>query len=202
MRTHNIIAVGAFIAVGACCGELAANSKWVYGGGFSLPIPVNQLEGKGWMQDAVIEVDDHVNILDLDIVVDITHTKVFDLQLMLKSPAGTNKLLNYYNPADEYFDGQGYSNTIFDDEASSYINEAIAPFNGRFKPRKPCSLSAFDGQDAFGQWRFRIYDAFYADAGTLNSVRLIISNPEPGSMTLFAVGAFLFRYFSAAGRNR
>jgi hypothetical protein len=94
-----------------------------------------------------------------------------------------------YNPFAEYFEGEDYIQTIFDDEAEIPIEDAVPPFTGRFRPRAPSRLGAFDGEDAYGLWRLQVYDAFYADTGHLDSFQLLITVPEPTTATLFVVGA-------------
>lgn len=164
-----------------------------YAESFDLPIPADTSDTRGWMDDAVIEVPDHHIIMDLDVGVSLTHTNVVDLQLFLTSPSGTTVLLNMYNPFDSYFEGADYRNTIFDDEALVSISDAEAPFEGRFRPIDSVGLTAFDGQDTFGPWRLRIYDAFYADTGSLESVDLYITTttpaiPEPAAISLVLLG--------------
>ncbi len=172
-----------------------AGPVYIYGGQFDLPIPkpdsVDPGISKGWMADALIEITDHFIVSDLDIRINITHTKVFDLQLFLQNPAGTRLCLNMYNPFDEYFDGEDYIQTIFDDEAEVSIKEGEAPFTGLFRPIEPYKLSDFDGEDTFGPWRLQIYDAFYADTGTLDSFELIITTPEPATAILLLLGTGL-----------
>jgi len=166
-----------------------------YGGNFDLSIPAEPGTTKGWMTDALIEITDHHLIRDIDVRISSTHTSVFDLQLFLQSPAGTGICLNMYNPSDEFFEGENYSQTIFDDEADISISLGQAPFTGRFKPKDPYLLSAFDGESAFGTWRLQIYDAFYFNTGTLDSFELIITThtPEPATAILLLLGTSLFR---------
>ncbi len=166
----------------------------IYQADFNSPIPSphdpDSQYGRGWMQDAIIDIPDHFTILDIDVGINVTHSSAFDLQIFLQSPAGTNLLLNMYN-FDEFFEGADYADTIFDDEALTAIEHGNAPFNGRFKPRAPSLLDTFDGEDTFGQWRLRIYDAYYADTGKLKNFKLFITVPEPASLSLFAFAAGL-----------
>jgi hypothetical protein len=172
-----------------------SGSVHLYSGDFNLPIPAELGSSKGWMADAVIEIPDHLVISDLDIGISLTHTNVFDLQLFLRSPAGTIICLNVYDPFDEFFVGANYTDTIFDDEALLSIKEGEAPFTGRFRPLEPYKLSKFDDEDSFGFWHLRIYDAFYADTGTFNHFELMITAPEPASAMLLTFAAALLRLF-------
>ena len=71
---------------------------YIYGRDFDLPIPAigdPQREfGRGWMADAIAEVPDHFTIYDLDVGISLTHGSLYDLQITLQSPAGTNVVLN------------------------------------------------------------------------------------------------------------
>jgi len=168
-----------------------------YGGNFDLNIPAEPGATKGWMTDALIEITDHHLIRDIDVRISSTHTSVFDLQLFLQSPAGTRICLNMYNPFDEFFEGENYSQTIFDDEADISISLGEVPFTGRFRPREPYQLSIFDDEDVYGSWRLQIYDAFYYNTGTLDSFELIITNytPEPATAVLLLLGTCLVALF-------
>ena len=163
---------------------------YTYSDDFSLPIPANTNDTEGWMNDAVINIPDHHTIYDLDVSISLRHTKVFDLQIFLQSPSQKTICLNMYNPYDEYFDGEDYQQTIFDDEAETPIEQGQAPFTGRFRPRD--MLSVFDGQDSFGSWRLRIYDRWPSDTGTFNRFEIMITEvPEPATVTLLIFAAMM-----------
>lgn len=148
-----------------------------YGGSFSLRIPADAAATRGWMQDAVVYVPDHLLISDLNVLVDIRHTAAFDLQLFLEGPSGHIVLLNASNPQSGYYEGGDYSGTTFDDEAAVGIEDAIVPFAGSFRPLH--ALAAFDGGDAYGPWALQVYDAYYNDTGWLDSFALIITTSLP-----------------------
>lgn len=176
-RIQRIVAI--LVVMLALCLNTLAGPTHTYSRDFHLPIPADPDVSKGWMQDAVIEIPDHFTICDLDVGLTLTHTSAFDLQLFLESPVGTRLCLNMYDPFHDYFEGEDYIGTIFDDEADTPIEEADAPFTGRFRPIEPYELSEFDGQDTYGVWRLQIYDAFWADIGALHNFQLIVTLPDP-----------------------
>jgi subtilisin-like proprotein convertase family protein len=178
------------IAVFFCCPVFAVSNYVVYGGEFDLSIPADPEKSSGWMHDAAVDVPDDFIIHDLDVTISITHTRVFDLQLFLESPAGTRICLNMYDFRD-YFEGGNYTSTIFDDEADLSIAKGSPPFTGRFRPVEPYRLSVFDGEKALGTWRLQICDMWDADVGTLNSFHIMLTIPEPASALILLLGAAL-----------
>jgi subtilisin-like proprotein convertase family protein len=131
-------------------------------------------------------------ITDLDVSVDITHTNAFDLQLFLKSPSGTRVLLNEVH-LDDFYKGANYSSTTFDDEARTPIEEGQSPYRGSYRPLAPGLLASFDGEDAYGPWRFQVYDVWQADTGTFNSYTLTITTPEPATAAFLILGLGLLQ---------
>ncbi len=192
-RTHSahLVITSAFLSLVLLARVGGAETVWFYGAPFDLTIPGDSEKSKGWMDDAVLEVSDHLIIEDLDVGVSLTHTSVFDLRLSLTSPSGTTVLLNSYDPFTGYFEGADYRNTLFDDEAEIAIGDAAPPFEGRFQPVAGSVLSAFDGEDAFGTWRLRIYDAHESDIGRLQAFGLTITTPEPATGVIMLVGLSL-----------
>ena len=193
MDTHSraqwIVAV--LFGVGAMSFPVFAGEVYTYSGDFNLQIPAEPDTSKGWMADAVIEIDRHVTILDLDIGITLTHSNVFDLQIFLQSPEGTTLCLNTYDFRSEFFQGEDYTQTVFDDEAQTHIAQAQPPFTGRFKPKASEGLDVFNGQNAYGPWRLQIYDAYYADTGILESFELTFTVPEPATVALLTLGTAL-----------
>ena len=192
MYTHSraqwIVAV--LFGVSAMSFPVFAGEVYTYSGDFNLQIPAEPDTSKGWMAAAVIEIDRHVTILDLDIGITLTHSNVFDLQIFLQSPEGTTLCLNTYD-FREFFKGADYAQTVFDDEAQTPIGQAQPPFTGRFKPNSSDGLELFDGQDAYGPWHLQIYDAYYYDTGTLENFELTLTVPEPATVALLVLGTGL-----------
>ena len=138
MGTRNsILSAVAILVVAGASFPVFAGPVLIYGSEFDLPIPKLDIHDpcitKGWMEDAIIEIPDHFNIHDLDVGISVTHTSVFDLQIFLQSPRGIATCLNMYD-FEEFFKGQDYIGTIFDDEAETPIEQGEPPFTGRFKP--------------------------------------------------------------------
>jgi subtilisin-like proprotein convertase family protein len=150
---------------------------YTYGGGFDLKIPADPAATRGWMQDAVVHVPDHLIICDLNVFVSIRHTAAFDLQLVLQGPSGDAVLLSKSDPFEGYYAGQDYLATTFDDEAEASIRDGMPPFVGSFRPL--WALAAFDGQDAYGSWRLQVLDEYYASKGWLEYFALTISGTLP-----------------------
>jgi hypothetical protein len=201
MDTHGIAQriVSIFLVwAGFCLPALAGLTPISYSQDFNLPIPsLDDPEaeyGKGWMEDAIIEVPDHFTIYDIDVGISLTHTSAFDLQIFLHNPTDIWICLNMYD-FTEFFRGGNYTETTFDDEADTPIEDANAPFTGRFRPEADYLLESFDGQDAYGLWRLKIYDARYSDTGTFNHLELVFNAPEPASVLLMAFGAAILTLY-------
>jgi subtilisin-like proprotein convertase family protein len=107
-------------------------------------------------------------ITDLDVSLNIFHSFDGDLDVTLTHvPTGTTVVL---------FQDVGASNEGFiirlNDEAGADISGASNPkpdgaITGTFNPGGTALLSAFDGQDASGEWRLSITDDSAGDTGTL-----------------------------------
>lgn len=186
-------AVSVLLVLAVSASTVRGELVWFYGGPFDQAIPADPEATRGWMEDAIIEVPDHLVITDLNVSVSLTHTNTFDLELRLISPSGTSVLLNAYDPFTEYFEGANYRQTVFDDEAAASITAAAPPFTGSWQPRSAAGLTAFDGEDAFGSWRLRIYDNSYLDTGQLDAFGLTITTPEPATLVLLVAGLGLLR---------
>jgi subtilisin-like proprotein convertase family protein len=106
------------------------------------------------------------NISDLDVAVDVTHTFIGDVSLVLTSPDNTDVVLAD-RPGNGNNFGDDLTGTIFDDEASAAFDTAAAPFTGRFRPLDP--LSAYDGKPYAGTWTLSAFDSFGGDTGSLLS---------------------------------
>jgi hypothetical protein len=196
MNTHSRLTwISSLLFVWVSCStSVFAGPTIIYGDDFELPILDKPPLGSS-MIEAIIEVPDHLTIYDLDVGINVTHTNVFDLQIFIQSPIGTRLCLNKYDFKNEFFKGEDYVQTIFDDEAEIPIEQGAAPFTGRFRPKAGSLLEIFDGEDAYGLWRLQIYDMWRWDTGYLDRVELIVTIPEPAAITLLLIGASLTTVF-------
>jgi len=94
-----------FLVGAGFCFPAFADPVLIYGGEFNLPLlePIEPNESA--TTEATIDVIDSFIITDLDVRIDITHTHVFDLQLILHGPTGAWLCLNKYG-FTEFFDGE------------------------------------------------------------------------------------------------
>ncbi|GAB1308423.1 zinc-dependent metalloprotease family protein [Urechidicola sp. KH5] len=129
----------------------------------STDVPVS-ISSSGTPQiTSTLLITEGVSISDLDVQIDVTHTWISDLTVSLTSPEGTTIILSGQNGSN----GDDYSNTYFDDEATTAITGGTPPYAGSFIPEE--ALSTFDGEASVGTWTLTISDAFNMDGGSLNS---------------------------------
>ena len=105
------------------------------------------------------------HIIDVDVAVDLDHANLGDLLIDLISPSGTT--IRMHNASCMGF--ANMSCMTWDDEAVSAIGADcnLAPFEGlSFRPY--AALSAFDGENAMGDWTLTTYDQHSGDAGSLH----------------------------------
>lgn len=122
---------------------------------------------------SVITVDSPLNVLDVNVLLNITHTYDGDLDIHLIGPDNTIVELSTDNGAS----GNNFIDTLFDDEAATSITSGSAPFTGSFRPEQP--LSDFDLLPAAGDWQLKIVDDAGQDVGTLDSWQLQLLLDEP-----------------------
>lgn len=119
-------------------------------------------------------------IADVRIGILATHSWRGDLQFTLQSPAGTRVRLT--NGDTQSVSGDNF-NVLLDDAATQVVNSDNAtgnhsttapPYQNTFRPRS--LLSAFDGEQAAGNWQLEICDLFPSqDNGTFNRADLYIT---------------------------
>lgn len=125
-----------------------------------------------------ITINQNINIKDLNVLINVSHTADSDLLITLKSPTGQVCVLSDRNGGL----GDNFVNTIFDSDVapSQSLASGSAPFNGTFRPDG--TLTVFNNRSAKGVWTLTIEDKAYGDIGKLNFWKLnIVSNTKLSS---------------------
>ena len=91
-------------------------------------------------------------VVDLDVMLNISHPYDEDLDVYLVSPAGTRVELF----SDVGGDADGFMGTVLDGQAADRISQGTAPFTGRYRPEG--DLLELNGQAANGIWALEIDD--------------------------------------------
>ncbi|RMG24619.1 MAG: PEP-CTERM sorting domain-containing protein [Armatimonadetes bacterium] len=103
-------------------------------------------------------------ITDVNLRLDLVHSWVEDLQIILEAPdRSVVTLFDRLPGGPPRFDD--FDDTVFDDEAPKAIQSASAPYAGAFRPKE--ALSRFDGRNPNGTWRLKIWDHYTGDYGWL-----------------------------------
>ncbi len=116
---------------------------------------------------ANVEIMENVIISDINVAINIAHAWDSDLNISLRNPSGNTIALSLGNGGS----GDNYTDTVFDQEATTFITSGSAPFTGSFVPEG--DLSTLYGDYAQGTWSLLVTDTFGPfDGGTINSFTL------------------------------
>jgi subtilisin-like proprotein convertase family protein len=135
------------------------------------PIPIPDANSTG--VTSTIAVGSTGIVQDVNVTVNVTHTYDNDLTLSLITPGGVTIPLSNRRGGSS----NNFTNTVFDDEATTPISSGAAPFTGSFRPESP--LSVADNLSATGNWKFKVVDQIAQDTGTIDNWTLSITYP-PG----------------------
>ena len=143
--------------------------RTISSGAVDVPIPDESFAA------SVIDVpEDGLVVSDLDVRVDVHHTDPRDLDINLISFTDDAKI----RVSNTLFHQDGGTNidnilgVVFDDDASTPISWADAPYTGRFRPTRP--LAVHDGASG-GRFQLLVTDEVPQDSGTLNDWSLIVT---------------------------
>lgn len=144
-----------------------------------LSIPDNSGAG---VPDSIV-VAQNATVLELDVIVQISHTYVGDLTVTLTHvETGTSVTLidRPGVPASSFgCSGDDIDTTLGDDATLLAENECASTtpaIGGFLLPAE--TLDAFDGEDIVGTWTVRVFDSGGGDQGTLDSWSLELNDPE------------------------
>lgn len=113
------------------------------------------------------QIMENVIITDVNVTINIDHDWDSDLDIYLISPDGVEVELSTGNGGS----GDNYTDTVFDQEADTFIISGSPPFTGSFIPEG--DLSVLYGGLAFGEWTLSVSDTFGAfDGGMINDFTL------------------------------
>lgn len=132
---------------------------------------------EGTVTESVITITDDFFVANVNVTVNIEHTWVGDLQIKLIAPDGSTEVILVDSQG---FNGDNFTNTVFDDDAPNSINSGSAPFTGTFSPQG--SLADFNGLQSAGDWTLHILDQSDDDGGNLLNWSLKLCSNE--SLTL------------------
>lgn len=120
----------------------------------------------------------------ITVTVNITHTFTSDIDLYLQPPRTGDTISDWIAlSTDNGSDGDHYTNTVFDDDATTDITTGTAPFTGTFTPE--VSLSSLNGSDANGNWVLHVFDDLEGDIGSLDNWTLTITEVLSTSSAAF-----------------
>ena len=126
---------------------------------------------------STINVGDSFNILDINIELNLTHSRNSDLEVVLISPHGIP--IELFNSIGGK--GKNFIDTTLDDAGTTLISDGSAPFTGVFRPVG--DLGSLEGLDVKGNWTLEIYDLKRRKTGTLESWSIVV---ERGSALMAA----------------
>ncbi|MGB5237432.1 MAG: reprolysin-like metallopeptidase [Flavobacteriaceae bacterium] len=134
--------------------------------GTGLPIPISVTDPQ--TITSVITVVDDLQVSDVNVALNISHTWVSDLVITLESPAGTVVPLTS-NSCGDLVD----IDAVFDDEGAAFTCSTTGSgISGTIRPLG--SLARFNGESTSGDWILTVADQFPADGGALNNFSLEI----------------------------
>lgn len=126
---------------------------------------------------------DDLNVTNLN----ITHSWVSDLNVMLTSPSGTSITLFTSVGGDNC--GNNNAQVSFDDQSAlpysaldNMCNDVSPALFGNFQPFEP--LSTFNGEPIAGTWTLTIFDDFSQDGGSLESWGLDLCSTIPNDLSV------------------
>ncbi|MCB1060522.1 MAG: proprotein convertase P-domain-containing protein [Calditrichaeota bacterium] len=150
-------------------------------------VPVAIPDGPVGIVESYLMIQPWYVILDVNVVVTITHTYDQDLRLYIEAPNGDDVVRLAYECG---LSGNNYIDTRFDDEASIPICSGSPPFTGDYIPDR--ALTLFDGLSTHGTWTLRVTDNHAGDVGVIEAWRMeVLVDTAASARTPVAAESFL-----------
>jgi subtilisin-like proprotein convertase family protein len=155
-------------------------------GQINIAIPDNN---NGGINHSIV-ITENNTIVDVNVVLSITHTWVGDLRVRLDDGSVQRTLLNdVVSTNGTNCDGNNINNNRVDDEASDAFEDSCSddpnpayPPGAAYQGGDPASnslLAIYDGTNAAGNWILNVRDNQDGDTGTLNSWCLEFTVADP-----------------------
>jgi subtilisin-like proprotein convertase family protein len=135
-------------------------------------LPVSVPDNNPTGATSTLNIVDSRVIQDINVNVNLTHTYDGDLVLSLITPTNASITLSNRNGSG----GDNFTNTTFDDEATTPIAAGSPPYTGSFRPDS--ALSGADSLPGTGAWKLKVTDLASLDTGTINSWSLTLTFPS------------------------
>ncbi len=150
-------------------GDLSGNNP---GAAVQAPVPVSGFTGG--VYDVNLSIDgSSCSTTNGSTTVGIDHSFVNDLQITVRSPAGTPVMVIQNTDGG----GNNFCQTLLDDQSAGpsiqSVVSANAPFTGSFTPNQP--LAGFKGENPNGTWNLQAQDFFSLDTGNIRAFTLTIT---------------------------
>ncbi|HIG66624.1 MAG TPA: hypothetical protein EYQ44_02155 [Porticoccaceae bacterium] len=124
---------------------------------------------------STISISENLVITDVNVGVDVSHTYVGELTLILTSPTGMSITLLQDVCVNEDYSSGSDINAVFDDEGSDLECGLSSPVvSGTLRPQIG-SLDTFNDQSTQGDWVLSITDIYAGDGGSLDNFTLEMS---------------------------
>ena len=102
---------------------------------------------------SIINMDQNAVITDVNLTLNIEHTWIADLEVKLIAPDGVTEITLF---EDVGSNGDNFTNTVLDDDASTDVSSGESPFTGSYSPTG--SLNDLNGIMSAGDWTLHIND--------------------------------------------
>ncbi len=126
---------------------------------------------------STLTIQDSFLLAGVTLTLNIQHPNDPDLVATLVAPDGTRVRL--FTNIGTTGTRANFTNTTFDDNASTPIQNGGPPFFGRFNPQQP--LSDLIGKNVNGTWTLEVEDTQSGNTGTITGWSLTFQKPETGS---------------------